>query len=165
MGSGAATSREVAAEGGRDRAGGVGYASARRGAVLDGTSPRPPPAPKLTVPMNDVDFLLKLVHRGLLLEETGKVIFAELQAGGDLDTLLEHHAGLSADVVERWRRTDGGEIPEIPGYEILGKAGTGGTADVWRAREMKTGRVLALKVLKPEAARHAPTRAAFVAEA
>jgi serine/threonine protein kinase len=115
--------------------------------------------------MNDVDFLLKLVHRGLLLEETGKVIFAELQAGGDLDMLLEHHAGLSADVVERWRRTDGGEIPEIPGYEILGKAGTGGTADVWRAREKKTGRVLALKVLKPEAARHAPTRAAFVAEA
>lgn len=115
--------------------------------------------------MNDVDFLLKLVHRGLLLEETGKVVFAELQAGGDLDALLEHHAGISAEVVERWRRTDGGEIPEIPGYEILGKAGTGGTADVWRAREKKTRRMLALKVLKPEAARHAPTRQAFIGEA
>ena len=115
--------------------------------------------------MNDVDFLLKLVHRGLLLEETGKVIFQELQAGGELDALLEHHAGLSPDVIERWRRTDGGEIPEIPGYEILGKAGTGGTADVWRAREKKTRRVMALKVLKPEAVRHAPTRQAFIYEA
>ncbi|HVS17480.1 MAG TPA: serine/threonine-protein kinase [Planctomycetota bacterium] len=115
--------------------------------------------------MNDVDFLLKLVHRGLLLEETGKVIFQELQAGGDLDELLAHHAGLSEEVVERWRRTDGGEIPEIPGYEILGKAGTGGTADVWRAREKKTRRVMALKVLKPEAVRHGPTRQAFIAEA
>ena len=115
--------------------------------------------------MNDVDFLLKLVHRGLLLEETGKLIFKELQEGGNLDELLMHHAGLSDDVVERWRRTDGGEIPEIPGYEILGKAGTGGTADVWRAREQKTRRVMALKVLKPEATRHAPTRAAFIAEA
>lgn len=115
--------------------------------------------------MNDVEFLLKLVHRGLLLEETGKVIFKELQDGGELDALLEHHAGLSSEVVERWRRTDGGELPEIPGYEILGKAGSGGTADVWRAREKKTRKVLALKVLKPEAARHAPTRAAFVAEA
>jgi serine/threonine protein kinase len=115
--------------------------------------------------MNDVDFLLKLVHRGLLLEETGKVIFKELQQGGDLDTLLEHHAGLAPDVVDRWRRTDGGEIPEIPGFEIIGKAGTGGTADVWRAREKKTRRVLALKVLKPEASRHGPTRQAFIAEA
>lgn len=115
--------------------------------------------------MNDVDFLLKLVNRGLLLEETGKVIFQELQAGGALEELLEHHAGISQEVVERWRRTDGGEIPEIPGYEILGKAGTGGTADVWRAREKKTRKVMALKVLKPEAARHAPTKTAFVAEA
>ena len=115
--------------------------------------------------MNDVDFLLKLVHRGLLLEETGKLVFQELQEGGDLDTLLAHHAGLSDEVIERWRRTDGGEIPEIPGYEILGKAGTGGTADVWRAREKKTRRVMALKVLKPEAVRHAPTRKAFIAEA
>lgn len=115
--------------------------------------------------MNDVDFLLKLVHRGLLLEETGRVIFQELQQGGDLDALLAHHAGLSEEVIERWRRTDGGEIPEIPGYEILGKAGTGGTADVWRAREKKSRRVMALKVLKPEAVRHAPTRQAFIAEA
>jgi serine/threonine-protein kinase len=36
---------------------------------------------------------------------------------------------------------------------------------VWRAREKKTRRVLALKVLKPEAVRHAPTRQAFIAEA
>ena len=115
--------------------------------------------------MNDVEFLLKLVHRGVLLEEAGKVIFGQLQAGGDLDALLQHHAGLSRDKISDLRRTDAGERPEIPGYEILGKAGTGGTADVWRARERKTRRVIALKVLKPESTHHAPTLKAFVAEA
>jgi len=115
--------------------------------------------------MNDVEFLLKLVHRGFLLEEAGKAIFAELKRGGDLDRLLEHQAGLSPEKIAELRRTDGGERPEIPGFEILGKAGTGGTADVWRARERKGGRVIALKVLKPEAAHHAPTLKAFVSEA
>jgi serine/threonine-protein kinase len=115
--------------------------------------------------MNDVDFLLKLVQRGFLLEEAGKAVFDELQRGVDLESSLAHHAGLSSEKIAELRRTDAGERPEIPGFEILGKAGTGGTADVWRARERKTRRVLALKVLKPEAAHHAPTLKAFVAEA
>jgi serine/threonine-protein kinase len=115
--------------------------------------------------MNDVEFLLKLVHRGFLLEEAGKAIYAELQEGADLDECLEHHAGLSPEKIAELRRTDAGERPEIPGYEVLGKAGTGGTADVWKVRERKARRVLALKVLKPEAAHHAPTLKAFVAEA
>ena len=113
----------------------------------------------------DTELLAILVHRGVILKDAAEQIFPDLKAGGDLDQLLAHHAGLSAEAVARLRRTRGGEIPEIPGYEILGKAGSGGTADVFRARERKTARVLALKVLKREAVLHAPTRKAFVAEA
>lgn len=115
--------------------------------------------------MNDVEFLAMLVHRGHLLKESGEVIFRELKQGGELDELLEHHAGVSPEVIAKWRRTRGGETPEIPGYEIMGKAGSGGTADVFRAREKKTLRVLALKVLNLESTRHGPTRQAFITEA
>jgi serine/threonine-protein kinase len=113
----------------------------------------------------DTELLALLVHRGVILKDAAEQIFPALKRGGDLAGLLEHHAGLAPEVVARLCRTRGGEIPEIPGYQILGKAGSGGTADVFRAREKKTARVLALKVLKPEALRQAGTRTAFVAEA
>ena len=124
--------------------------------------------PRYHAPMatrEDTEFLAILVHRGLVLRDVAEQVFRGLQQGGELDGLLEHHAGLAPEVIAKWRRTRGGEIPEIPGYEILGKAGTGGTADVFRARETQTRRVLALKVLNRDATRHAPTRQAFIAEA
>jgi serine/threonine-protein kinase len=113
----------------------------------------------------DAEFLAILVHRGVVLKDAAEQMFPSLKQGGDLDQLLEHHAGLAPAVIARLRRTRGGEIPEIPGYQILGKAGSGGTADVFRAREEKTGKVLALKVLGRDATRHGPTRKAFIAEA
>jgi len=88
-----------------------------------------------------------------------------LAGGAALDELLAREPGWSAEKVQRLRRTRAGEIPEIPGYEIQEKLGTGGTADVFRAREKSTQRVLALKVLKPEAAQHELTRKSFIAEA
>ncbi len=113
----------------------------------------------------DTEFLAILVHRGVILKDAAEQIFPELKSGGDLNGLLGHHAGLSETAIAKLRRTRGGEVPEIPGFEIIGKAGTGGTADVFRVREKKSARVLALKVLKREAVRHTPTRKAFVAEA
>lgn len=113
----------------------------------------------------DKDFLLRLVHRGLILRDVAERVFPELQKGADLDELLQHHTGLSAETIAKWRRTRAGELPEIPGYDILGHAGTGGTADVFRAREKKTGRVLALKVLNADSSRNAKVRDAFVKEA
>jgi serine/threonine-protein kinase len=113
----------------------------------------------------DMEFLAILVHRGVILKDVAEQVFPQLKEGGDLDALLEHHAGLAPEVIARLRRTRGGEIPEIPGYAILGKAGQGGTADVFRVREKKTARVLALKVLNRDSVRHAPTRKAFVLEA
>jgi len=112
----------------------------------------------------DVPFLALLVHRGHLPRERAEELLPDLKRGEGLDRLLVERVGWEPDKVARLRRTRAGEIPEIPGYEILGKLGTGGTADVFRAREKKTGSVIALKILKDEAARRKATLAAFVAE-
>lgn len=121
-------------------------------------TPKPRPGP-------DVEFLALLVHRGFVEREQAKALMAALAAGEGLDALLMRALGWSEAQVQKLRRTRAGEVPEIPGYEILCKAGTGGTADVFKARETATQRVLALKVLKPESARHEPTRKSFIAEA
>lgn len=117
------------------------------------------------VSRDDSEFLALLVHRGLILRDVAERVFPELQKGASLDDRLVHHTGLSADTIAKWRRTRAGEIPEIPGYEILGKAGSGGTADVFRAREKKTQKAFALKVLNVDSTRNAKVRAAFVSEA
>ena len=114
---------------------------------------------------SDQEFLLQLAHRGHLPVDLARSIFEALASGADLDELLESRAGLSSDDIARLRRTRAGEIPEIPGYEILGKLGSGGTADVFRARDKKSQRVLALKVLRPDISRNAAARQAFIGEA
>jgi serine/threonine-protein kinase len=115
--------------------------------------------------LRDVEFLALLVHRGHLPRERAQELSAALQGGQELDALLTAVLGWPAAKVHKLRRTRAGEIPELPGYEILGKLGTGGTADVFRAREAATQRVLALKVLKPEATQNEATRKSFIAEA
>ncbi len=114
---------------------------------------------------SDQEFLLQLAHRGHLSVEVARSIFEQAAKGADVDELLETKAGMTPDQIAKLRRTRAGEIPEIPGYDILGKSGSGGTADVFRARDKKTGRVLALKVLRPDLTRHAATRTAFINEA
>src|SRR5687767_1004100 len=98
----------------------------------------------------DQEFLLQLAHRGHLPVDVAREIFTRVANGEELDPLLESRAGLTPPEIARLRRTRAGEIPEIPGYEILGKLGSGGTADVFRARDKKSNRVLALKVLRPD---------------
>jgi serine/threonine-protein kinase len=115
--------------------------------------------------MQDSRFLALLVHRGHLERRTAEEIVKRLGAGEELDELLVSLAGWTAEKVARMRRTRAGEIPVIPGYKILEKLGTGGTADVFKAREKRTQAVQALKVLHAKATLHAPTRKAFIAEA
>ena len=114
--------------------------------------------------MTDVEFLALLVHRGLLDRGMAADVVERLKGGEELDDVLVQHLGWDAEKVERLRRTRAGEIPEIPGYDVLEKVGTGGTADVFKVRERKTQRLLALKVLNHESTRHASTRKAFIAE-
>lgn len=113
----------------------------------------------------DIRFLAVLVHRGHVAREKAEKLVPLIQQGQELDVLLAEQLGFDSAEVRRLRRTRGGQIPEIPGYEVLGNAGSGGTADVFRVMDKKTQRVIALKVLRPDATRHAPTRKSFIAEA
>jgi serine/threonine-protein kinase len=119
----------------------------------------------LKTAMDDVQFLALLVHRGHITRAEAEILLPSLQSGGSLDDLLVARLKWAPDAIAKLRRTRGGEVPEIPGYEILGPLGTGGTADVFRARDKKTGDTIALKVLKPLATRSDATRGAFIAEA
>src|SRR5258708_3154070 len=115
---------------------------------------------------SDVEFLALLVHRGRLDRAQAESLMARMQKeGADLDRLLESEVGWTSEQGEGLRRTKAGAVPEIPGFEILQELGHGGTADVFRARETKTGRTLALKVLKPESAAEAKVLKSFVREA
>ncbi|MEZ6014343.1 MAG: serine/threonine-protein kinase [Planctomycetota bacterium] len=113
----------------------------------------------------DVQFLALLVHRGHLSRSQAETIVPRLRSGEALDGVLEGLSGWDARKVAKLRRTRAGEIPEIPGYEVLGRLGTGGTADVFRVRELATGRGLALKVLRPDVAMKRSELEAFVREA
>jgi len=115
--------------------------------------------------MRDPEFLALLVHRGHVPREQARELARALESGAELDGLLTQKLGWSEAQLAKLRRTRAGEIPELPGYEVLAKLGTGGTADVFKARELASQRMLALKVLKPEAARNEATRKSFIAEA
>lgn len=113
----------------------------------------------------DLQFLALLVHRGHLERADAEPLLASLKDGAELDELLVKRLGWEAARVAKMRRTRAGEEPEVPGFEFLGRLGVGGTADVFRVREKKTGRSLALKILNPSSTKHAPTLKAFVTEA
>ena len=115
--------------------------------------------------MSDLEFLTLLVHRKHLAREHAEPLVPRLKGGEELDVLLAEVVGWDGAKIERLRRTRAGERPEIPGFEIQATAGVGGTASVFRAREKKTGRTLALKVLSAECTRNAAVRRAFVDEA
>ena len=115
---------------------------------------------------SDVEFLALLVHRGRLDRTQAELLLGRMKKGGEeLDRLLQSELGWSTEKVEDLRRTRAGEIPEIPGCRIQQALGHGGTADVFRAREIKSGKTLALKILKPESAAQPKTLASFVREA
>jgi eukaryotic-like serine/threonine-protein kinase len=114
---------------------------------------------------DDTRFLALLVHRGQLTREQAEGLFPRLRDGDELDLLLMEVVGWNDEKIERLRRTNAGEIPEIPGYDVIERLGTGGTADVFRALEKKSGRIIAIKVLKPECVRNEALRQAFIREA
>lgn len=114
---------------------------------------------------SDAHFLATLVQRGHLPIEMARALDPKMRAGDRLDDLLMREAGWTKDAVQRARRTEAGVKPEIPGFEVLQRIGTGGTSDVFAARDKKSGEKLALKVLFPTAARNPATLKSFVNEA
>ncbi len=113
---------------------------------------------------DDVQFLALLVHRGYLGRSAAEPLLGRMKDGEALDSLLIAECGWDEEKLTRMRRTNAGERPEIPGYEILGKLGAGGTAEVFQAREKKSGSPLALKVLTYRSTRQASVLKGFVAE-
>ena len=114
---------------------------------------------------DDVRFLAKLVHRSHLSREEAEPLLPRLKAGEDLDEVLASLDGWDLERVDKMRRTDAGESPEIPGHEILAPLGVGGTAEVFRAKEKKSGKLVALKILSAAYARNPLEVKAFVDEA
>ena len=113
----------------------------------------------------DEAFLAVLVQRGHLSMDHAQAIVPSLRGGGSLDDLLEDVAGWDSAKVHRLRITRGGEEPQIKGYKILGKLGAGGTAEVFKARDLERGKTVALKILSAPLAREHKSLAAFVREA
>ncbi|MFT5285740.1 MAG: serine/threonine protein kinase [Planctomycetota bacterium] len=119
----------------------------------------------MTPPKQELQYLAILVHRGHLSREDAERILPAIQEGAAADDELMETLEWDPRLVRKLRRTRGGEIPEIPGYTIADKLGTGGTADVFRARENKTKKQFALKILNQASTVNAATRKAFVSEA
>ena len=59
----------------------------------------------------------------------------------------------------------GGPAPAAPGYEVRGRLGRGGMAEVFRVHDADFDRPLALKVMRSELAGQPGTEARFVEEA
>lgn len=116
-------------------------------------------------PQQDARFLALLVHRGYLTRDDAEPLLQPLKQGEPLDGLLAAQLGWETERIQMLRRTRAGEHPEIPGLEVLGLLGSGGTADVFRVQERKGGRVIAMKVLNRRCTENKVQLASFVKEA
>ncbi len=112
----------------------------------------------------DQEFLALLVHRGFLQREDALAILQAAREQG-FEAALEARTGWDASRVAYLRRTRGLSEPEIPGYEMLGRLGAGGTSEVFGARRRKDFRKVALKILLPRLALDPPAVRRFLEEA
>ena len=115
-------------------------------------------------PKDDVQFLALLVHRGYLERNHAEKLLPRLKQGDALDPLLTELLGWDGDRVDKLRVTRAGEDPRIPGYDILGRLGVGGTSEVFRARDKKSQGTVALKILNVRSTRQKRALASFVEE-
>ncbi|MFT7464027.1 MAG: serine/threonine protein kinase [Pseudohongiellaceae bacterium] len=113
----------------------------------------------------------RLVIRGVLSRESVQELFDRARLAAEsgqpqlLSELLVEAGLLSAEAFALYLRTDGEDVPNLPGHIYLSKLGEGGTASVFAVRRLKDGAELAVKVLKPELAAEASMVKAFLGEA
>jgi serine/threonine-protein kinase len=115
----------------------------------------------------DLKLLALLVHRGQLDRASAEPLLRESQAArrSPLDLAVER--GLfTRERLDHLRRVEAEDVPDLShGFEVLGVAGRGGQAVVLHAKERKSGRELAVKVLRREFEGDAAVKASFQREA
>lgn len=118
---------------------------------------------------DEVRFLAVLVQKGHLDREAAARVLAASQDPRHANASLEQLVGglnLLPEGRFRFLATTGGEdVPPVPGYDYVDYAGFGGTSTVFHARERKTGRDVALKILHKNLHSDARQRRRFIHEA
>jgi serine/threonine protein kinase/Tol biopolymer transport system component len=122
----------------------------------------------------------RLYHAALEVEANDRLRFLEQECGGDaelraeVESLLATHerAGgfLEKPAMEEVAQELKDELPTLPGrqlgpYRVMGLIGAGGMGEVYRAKDTRLNRTVAIKVLPPSLAEQPERRQRFDREA
>ncbi|MDP6941094.1 MAG: serine/threonine-protein kinase [Planctomycetota bacterium] len=111
----------------------------------------------------DQQFLALLVHRGFFAKADAVRVLQSASAKGFTAALMAA-TGWDSKKLNYLRMTKGLLEPVIPGFDDAERIGTGGTADVFKARRKKDFATVALKVLLPRLALDPPSVKRFLEE-
>jgi serine/threonine-protein kinase len=121
-------------------------------------------------PQTEARLFGKLALRGVLPKEKVAELFELARRAADegrqvsLSTLALSQGLIDKPRLSLYFRTDGEDVPELPGYRYVRKLGEGGTAMVFEVRKAD-GTGEALKILHAELARQPEAVKAFLGEA
>ncbi len=121
-------------------------------------------------PAAEARLFARLSLKGILTKQQVAELFAQAQERGrDGDPVSLSALAVEAGLIDEHRlarlfRSDGDEVPRLPGFALVSKLGEGGTAGVYRVRDAE-GEDAAVKILHAAVAADPAEVQAFVAEA